>query len=92
MCIKKNIIMAKVISINNLPKKLPLQSSILAYLLLEKFNPDGWVWGTVITIFVYLWLVQIAHILTQDSIDVFEDKNVKSSVFGEKLKELSEKM
>lgn len=62
----------KVISYKNLPSKIPLLSSAVAYLLLEKFNAAGWVWGVFITLFSLIWIVMIYGLATEETTDVFK--------------------
>jgi hypothetical protein len=39
-----------------LPTRLPLQTTALVYLLLDRFDPPGWTWGVVWTVMVLLWI------------------------------------
>ena len=60
----------KVISYKNLPAKLPLLSSAVSYLFLDKFNAPGWVWGVVITLFSILWISCVIKLSNEDVIDI----------------------
>jgi hypothetical protein len=64
----------KVISSKNLPARLPLWTTILMWLVLERLNAPGWVWGVVGTIFVVLWIGAITLMIKQESVDIFEGK------------------
>lgn len=58
----------RVISRKNLPTRVPVYQAMLAYLMLDKFNSPGWVWGVVGTIFVCA--------IISTTIDIFKEKEV----------------
>lgn len=63
----------KVISRRNLPIRMPLVKTVVAYLLLDRLNAAGWVWGIVITLFSIYWLIFIIAIVTEQGVDMFSD-------------------
>jgi hypothetical protein len=65
----------KVIAEKNLPVRMPLQFSLICYLLLDKFHAEGWVWGVVGTILALYWFAYIYGLATQEYVDLFEKKN-----------------
>lgn len=64
----------KVISYKNLAPYFPTSFTILAYLLLDKFNASGWVWGVVGSFFFLWWLGVILVRHNSEPVDIFEDK------------------
>ena len=64
----------KVIKYNNLPTRIPLWSTIVAYLLLDKLNAPGWAWGALGLFFVIGWMVCLLSIFNDDYIDIFKEK------------------
>lgn len=67
-----------VIKRKNLPVKLPLNSTAIAYLLLDKFNSPGIVWGIAGTFCVLLWIIYIAIIVKEKEIDLFKGDELKN--------------
>ena len=67
----------KVIKYNNLPTRIPLWSTIVAYLLLDKFNAPGWVWGAFGLLSVIVWALCLVSIFSDDYIDIFKEKTIK---------------
>lgn len=63
---------SKVIAYKNLPAKMPIVSSAVAYLFLDKFNAPGWVWGVVITLFSLLWIICIVAKIIQEEVEVIK--------------------
>ena len=66
--------MSKVISPKNEATKLPLWSTLIVWLVLDKTQPPQWVWGGVGTIFALIWIVCIVAIIKQEHVDIFKDK------------------
>jgi len=64
----------KVVDRKNLPVYFPVQLTIIAYLLLDKFNASGLVWGIVGTLFVILWFGVIITWANQESFDIFKQE------------------
>lgn len=60
----------RVISRKNLPKRIPLYQAMVAYLMLDKFNASGWVWGVVGTIFFLVTIVSFHDIMTEDEVEL----------------------
>lgn len=55
---------SKVISHKHLPSRLPIMTTIVIWLLLDRLHPPGWYWGVVITLVAILWIggiVSITH-------------------------------
>jgi hypothetical protein len=65
----------KVIASKNIQLSFPLSLTILAYLLLDKFNASGWLWGVVGTIFVIWYIAVIFSWATTEVVDIFEEKS-----------------
>lgn len=49
----------RVISRKSLPAKLPIWTTVLMFLLLDRFNAPGWVWGGMGVIFAIAWIVSV---------------------------------
>jgi len=62
----------KVVSEKNLPTRLPVWSSLIVWLLLDRFNPPGWAWGVVGTVFVFFWIVAITDIFVREDVELFK--------------------
>lgn len=62
----------KVIATKNLPMPMPLQFSLICYLLLDKFQAAGWVWGVVCTVLAFVWFAYFYALATHEYIDLFE--------------------
>ena len=66
----------KVVSYGNLPVNPPLQLSALAWLVLDKIGASDVVWGIVYTIIGLLWLGWLLRKISEEHVDLFEDRNV----------------
>jgi hypothetical protein len=66
----------KVISVKNLPAKLPLSSTLIAFLFLDRFHAPAWLWGALGSLYLIVWILIIARICNQKSIDILEDQNI----------------
>ena len=64
----------KVVANKNLPVPMPLQFSLICYLLLDKFQAAGWVWGAVGVILALLWIVYFIAIFSTEQVDLFKGK------------------
>lgn len=61
----------KKIDRKNLPFRLPVYETLVAYLMLDRFPVRGWVWGAVGTIFVALWISILHELATSEEVDIF---------------------
>ena len=80
----------KVISIKNQPAKLPIWTSIVAWLALDYFSAPEWLIGAVGLFFLIGWITIIAVKISEKQIDIFEEPIPKSG-FKERLEELQNK-
>ena len=64
----------KVVANKNLPVPMPLQFSLICYLLLDKFQAAGWAWGAVGVILALLWIVYFIAIFSTEQVDLFKGK------------------
>jgi hypothetical protein len=70
----------RVIKYRNLPTKLPIGSTAVVWLLLDRFQAPGWVWGAVGVICLATWAAVIYQIWIEDGVDIFaEGKDDKTS-------------
>lgn len=47
-----------------MPAQLPLQTTALAYLLLDRWQAAGWVWGVVGTMLALIWVWALIRMYT----------------------------
>lgn len=62
----------KVISNKNLPARPPLWSSMTAWLMLDRFDAPGWVYGVVGCLFVLLWIFYFCTWVTHEATELRE--------------------
>lgn len=55
----------KVIHVKHLPARLPLFQTLVAWLMLDRFQAPGWVWGVVGTFFALVWIGTVISMATQ---------------------------
>jgi len=65
--------MIKVIARKNTPTGLPIFTTVVIYLMLDKFHAAPWVWGAVGTLLIIIWIAAIIRICTEKSVDIFKD-------------------
>ena len=65
----------KVVHTKNLPFKMPLGSTIILGLLLDRLQVAGWIWGVAITLIVIYWVLWIVSVWTKEYIDIFNDRH-----------------
>ena len=63
---------AKWIHQNNVPLKLPVTSSVVLYLLLDKLQVAGWVQGVAWTVMSLIWLTGIVAIVNSERLEEFK--------------------
>ena len=82
--------MSQKISRSNIPVKLPFFQTITIYLLLDKLDAAGWIWGVVGTIVVLWWILAIVALITSSETDIFIHLKgyKKKDVFSEGLDQL----
>lgn len=56
---------------------LPIQSTIVAYLVLDRFNVSLLVWGILGTIFAILWIILIAAVWTYEGVELIDSETGK---------------
>jgi len=66
--------MSKVIARKNLPVRLPLFPTITLWLLLDKLQSPGYVWGIVGTLMALIWIAAIFMIIKEKEVNVLENK------------------
>lgn len=47
-----------------MPAQLPTQTTALAYLLLDRWQAAGWVWGIVGTVLALIWVIALIRMFT----------------------------
>lgn len=64
----------KVIRYKNLPSSLPINFTVCTWLLMDRFPVPQWAWGVWATLLFILWVVSIIGLLTQKTVDIFEEE------------------
>lgn len=62
----------KVISRKNVPSYPPLLFTIVMWLLLDRVQAAGWVWGVVGTLVAIIWIGFIINVSKEDQTDIFK--------------------
>jgi hypothetical protein len=60
----------KVLSIKNLPSRLPFLHTVLYFLALDYWQAPQWLWGVLGAVLVFMWISAVYSLLTQDQVDV----------------------
>lgn len=60
----------KVISRKQLPTVLPLNSSMVCALVLDRVNAAGWVWGVCGTLFALAWVAALVCLYKQNEVEI----------------------
>lgn len=60
----------KVISLNNLPVKLPLFQTLVTALALDYWNAPQWLWGALGLLFLVVWIYAIVARVNQEETDI----------------------
>jgi hypothetical protein len=55
----------QVLSRNNIPTGLPVVSTLVWFLTMERFNAPAWLWGTMGTILALGWIGSIYNLVTE---------------------------
>ena len=63
----------KKITAKNLYTQIPVVGTITFWLLLDKLNVNGVVWGIFYTLSVIVWISVIAQIFTTTPTDIFKE-------------------
>ena len=62
----------KYISRKNLPARMPLNESLIYWLLCREFELSGFALGILVTILALWWLAYIVSVFTSEHVDMFE--------------------
>lgn len=68
--IKKN----KVVSIKNLPKRLPLFPALTSWLMLDRFHAPQWLFGAVGAFFLLISIIVTLSWMNEEEKDIFQDQ------------------
>lgn len=81
--------MKKTYYIKNSRPRLPVWSTIVIYLLMDKLNANDMAWGIVGTVCAIVWIICIIAVVNSKGIDIFEKENEKpvKKSFQEKINE-----
>lgn len=64
----------RVISLANLPMRMPLWHTLTLYLFLDRLSAPGWAWGAGGLFIVLAWLIWIRTQFTDVKVDVLANK------------------
>ena len=62
----------KVVHAKNLAMRPPLIATLVLWLVLDKLDAAGWVWGAVGVVVVVLWLAWIVDVLNIEQVEVIK--------------------
>lgn len=62
----------KVISAKNIPVKLPIILTAVAFLYLDRYDPPGFVWGVSWTLLGLLWILCIISKSEEEPTDILK--------------------
>ncbi|MFL9904628.1 hypothetical protein PQR71_41960 [Paraburkholderia fungorum] len=62
----------KVIKMKNLPARFPIIATIVWWMLLDHFHVPPVAWGVFYTLAGLIWIISIAAVFMQESVDVIE--------------------
>lgn len=57
---------------SNMPLRLPVTSTVVLYLLLDKLQAAGWIQGVAWTVMGLLWVVAVAAIFNSERLEEFK--------------------
>jgi hypothetical protein len=56
----------------------PLVATLVAYLVLDRFDAEGWILGAVGAVFVFIWILWLTELAQRDLVDIFEELDRKT--------------
>lgn len=60
----------KIIASKNMPYRLPLISTLVWWLVMERLSAPGWLYGVLGTLLAIAWIVAIVDLATNEEVDV----------------------
>ena len=60
----------RVIAMNQLPMRPPIIPTLVYWLVLDRLEAPGWVWGVVVTLTAAAWIVWIVDVLNRDDVEI----------------------
>jgi len=71
--------MRKALSPNNFPRRVSVTGYLVAWLLLDRFQPPGWAWGVALTFCGLCLIAQLVDFYTAKDVEIFSDEDLKSN-------------
>lgn len=62
----------KVVPYKNMPMNMPLWPSTTMWLMLDRLNAPGWLWGVCGTCLAVAWLCWVIDVCTRDPLDIYQ--------------------
>ena len=72
--------------------KIPIMSTLLMYLVLDKFNAPEWIWGVIGFVYLCYWILNIFLIFNSKGLDIndlFSEEPKRKTRFQERLEEMA---
>lgn len=60
----------KVLAYNNMPTRLPLWQTITCWLALDHWNAPQWLYGAMVTFFIFAWAYCFISFFTEKRLDL----------------------
>jgi hypothetical protein len=67
-------VMRKVIHDSELPARLPIYPTITLWLLLDRTETAGWVWGATGVLMLFVWIGSFIRLFTQHQTRIWPSK------------------
>ena len=68
----------KRIKASNLPMQPPLIGTLVWYLVLDRFDAPGWLWGVMGTLLAVLWIAFFVGLFMNEYVDVLNSKDAST--------------
>lgn len=61
----------KVVHHKNLPTKLPINITLIAWLMLDRLDAPQLAWGIVGTVLAFIWIVLVIAMFVEEKVNLF---------------------
>lgn len=68
------MIRRKVVSWKSMPSRLPINMSVVVWLVLDRLKPPGWVWGACGAVLLIVWVASIISMCREEGTEIWPDK------------------
>lgn len=63
----------RVIDRVELPTRMPIAATAISWLLLDRLEPNEWIWGAYWALIVFGWLLWLIRFWQEEQLCIFED-------------------